>query len=251
MVAIRWRYRPSHKVRHGKECFKTSRAGRGAGRGREREKEAIGVAERDVSHSHHRHHHHAALEHKLVRRMKRDDLISRNILQRGDVSAAVLERQKALVRSRIQARLKRTFRTRPSMEKLQESNIMPANKLSPSHLEAQKRLEKRQRLQLLSSRLARRPSINVLREKDIMPVVAVNPRTNTDDEFLEESVYPVLDAAVEALLKALASNAQKRNAGVANVKPINPINWLAQHLMRTNPRYNKTYYKHAKQSPST
>ena len=177
------------------------------------------------------------LEHKLLRRMKKDDLISRNILQRGDVSPAVLERQKALVRSRIKSRLQRTFRTRPSLEKLQASNIIPANNLSPAHLEAQKRLEKKQRLALLSQRLSRRPSINILREKDIMPVVAVNPRTNTDMEYLEESVYPVLDAALEALLKALDKNATQRENRVPNIKPINPINWLAQHLMRNNPRY--------------
>lgn len=176
------------------------------------------------------------LENRMVMRMKRSELIDRNILKRGDVSAELLEKQHMLQLSSIHSRLARTFRTRPTLDALQETNIVPSVTLSPAHLDVQRKLLQRQRAQLLESRLARRPSVDVLRGGDIMPFVAVNAPTESDDEYLEKAVYPILEPALAALLQALEQRAE-RAAADPSLPRINPLNWLAERLMRTNPNY--------------
>eukprot|EP00300_Choanocystis_sp_HF-7_P001344 c11085_g1_i1.p1 GENE.c11085_g1_i1~~c11085_g1_i1.p1 ORF type:complete len:180 (+),score=36.15 c11085_g1_i1:436-975(+) len=174
----------------------------------------------------------AVLEHRMVARMKRADLIDRNILKRGEGSAELMGKQQSLQRARIHSRLARTFRTRPTFEDLKEANIVPVVGLSPGHLDVQKKLFQKQRAQLLEQRLARRPSVDMLRGGEIMPFVPVNARLQSDDDYLAARVFPALEPALAALLMALEKRADQRARGI-DLPEINPLNWLAERLMRT------------------
>ena len=80
------------------------------------------------------------------------------------------------------------------------------------------------------------------------------------DEYLLEEIYPILLPGLEALAKEIEnckSEGDKRDIRVR--ARFNPIRWLAQYLMRNNPRIphkpnpsytNKTLLSEAKQAIS-
>eukprot|EP01065_Artemidia_motanka_P040618 TRINITY_DN5114_c0_g1_i1.p2 TRINITY_DN5114_c0_g1~~TRINITY_DN5114_c0_g1_i1.p2 ORF type:complete len:148 (+),score=67.75 TRINITY_DN5114_c0_g1_i1:69-446(+) len=62
--------------------------------------------------------------------------------------------------------------------------------------------------------------------------------------FLEEHVLPVLVPALQELLAAVIEKQRAAAQGFADGSPLNPIDWLAQYLMRNNPKYSRRLDTH-------
>ncbi|KAJ9442315.1 hypothetical protein DIPPA_05879 [Diplonema papillatum] len=75
-------------------------------------------------------------------------------------------------------------------------------------------------------------------EEGIYTSVHFEKHTDKRLLYLEENVLPTLVPALEELLTEVAERQSSKKSH------LNPIDWLAQFLMRNNPRYNDNYTKH-------